>query len=290
MPAEAGEGVEESAEIGGGGLDGVEEGLGFVDFGYVGVGEFLDLAHALGGVLDALDGALHEHGDLQPPQVRRGVGDAEAEEGVAAAEVVVEEGERGADGEAVEPEGDLGEFHGQGILVDAVDTALEDEAADDGLVGQLGLVDLPVGLAGAVQDVGADGGDAVQEGRLVGVVLGQPVGEGGSDFDQVGDVVGQEVNRSDEEVAAAHGWIEHLEVKDGLGGVQSGQLGAAFGPWAAVTSKVVGSCLEGVQTFLDQRLEGLVDDEVHEVLRGVEAAAVLASVGVGADSDFAVWL
>ena len=86
--------------------------------------------------------------------------------------MVVQEGEWGADGEAVEPEGDLGEFDGEGILVDAVDAALEDEAADDGLVGELGLVDRPAGLGGAVQDVGADGGDAVQQGRVVGVVCG----------------------------------------------------------------------------------------------------------------------
>ena len=37
VPAEAGEGVEEAAEVGGGGFDGVEQGLGLVDFGYVGI-------------------------------------------------------------------------------------------------------------------------------------------------------------------------------------------------------------------------------------------------------------
>ena len=49
-----------------------------------------------------------------------------------------------------------------------------------------------------------------------------------------------------------------------------------------------GPGLERGQPFVDQRLEGLVDDEVHQVLRGVEAAAVLAGVGVGADLDLAV--
>ena len=33
----------------------------------------------------------------------------------------------------------------RGFFVDAVDAALEDHAADDGLVGELGLVDDPVG-------------------------------------------------------------------------------------------------------------------------------------------------
>ena len=151
-----------------------------------------------------------------------GVGDAQAEERVAAAQVVVQERERRADGEAVEPEGDLGQFDGERVLVDAVDAALEDEAADDGLVGQLGLVDCPAGLVGALQDVGANGGHAVQQGRVVGVVLVQPVGDGGRVFDQVGDVVGQEVDGADQEVAAAHGGVQHLEIEHGLGRVQPG--------------------------------------------------------------------
>ena len=49
-----------------------------------------------------------------------------------------------------------------------------------------------------------------------------------------------------------------------------------------------GPGLERGQPLVNQRLEGLVDDEVHEVLRGVEAAAVPAGVGVGADADLAV--
>ena len=64
--------------------------------------------------------------------------------------------ERGrADGEAVEPEGDLGEFDGERVLVDAVDAALEDEAADDGLVGQLGLVDRSSWIRGRARRMSA---------------------------------------------------------------------------------------------------------------------------------------
>ena len=223
QPAEAGEGVEEATEVGGGGFDGLEQGLGLVDFGYVGVGELFDLAHAVGGVFDALQGALHEHRAPRAAVAPRfGVGDAQADQRVAAAEVVVKERERRADGEAVEPEGDLGQFDGERVLVDAVNAALEYEAADDGLVGQLGLVHHPAGLVGALQDVGANGGHAVQQGRVVGVVAVQPVGDGGGEFDQVGDVVGEEVDGADEEVAAAHGGVQHLEIEHGLGGVQPG--------------------------------------------------------------------
>ena len=73
-----------------------------------------------------------------------------------------------------------------------------------------------------MQDGVADGGDAVQQGRVVGVVLGQPVGDGGGEFDQVGDVVGEEVDGADQEVAAAHGGVQHLEIEHGLGRVQPG--------------------------------------------------------------------
>ena len=50
----------------------------------------------------------------------------EADERIAAAQMMVEEGQGRADGEAVEPEGYLRQLDGQRILVDAVDTALED--------------------------------------------------------------------------------------------------------------------------------------------------------------------
>ena len=89
-------------------------------------------------------------------------------------------------------------------------------------------------------------------------------------------------------MAAAHGGVQHLEIEHGLGGVQAGQLGAAVGFGAAVAAEFAGPGLEGVQALVDQRLEGLIDDEVHQILRGVEAAAVLAGVGVGADVDLAI--
>ena len=103
----------------------------------VGVGHLFDLLHACGCVFGGLDGAGGGE-TAQPGQFLGGIVDAQADERVAAAQMVVEEGERRADGEAVQPEGDLCQLDGQWVLVDAVDTAFEDHAADDGLVGELG--------------------------------------------------------------------------------------------------------------------------------------------------------
>ena len=42
QPAESAESVEEATEVGGGGFDGLEQGLGLVDFGDVGVGKLFN--------------------------------------------------------------------------------------------------------------------------------------------------------------------------------------------------------------------------------------------------------
>ena len=112
--------------------------------------------------------------------------------------------ERGrADGEAVQPEGDLGQLDGERVLVDAVDAAFEDHAADDGLVGELRFVDDPVGGACPRRDVLFDGSNAFNQRRCVDVF--EPGRGGGGVLDEVGDGVGEEVDCGDEEVAAAHG-------------------------------------------------------------------------------------
>ena len=81
-----------------------------------------------------------------------------ADDGVAALDVVVEEVERLAGDVGLEPEGDLAEFHGQRVEVDAVD-AVADDVADRRAVGaRRGLL-----LAGAHD--GQLGGDAAGGGQ-----------------------------------------------------------------------------------------------------------------------------
>ena len=241
--------------------------------------------HALGCVFGGLDGAAGgdtaETGDLAG-----GVVDAQADERVAAAQVVVEEGERRADGEAVQPERDLGQFDGQRVLVDAVDAAFEDHAADDGLVGELGLVDHPIGGVCPRQNVLTDSGDAFNQGRCVGAF--QPGRDGRRVFDQFENGVGEVVDSGDEKVAAAHGRVEHFEVERGFGGVQAAQFGDAVGFGAVVALQSSGFLLEGSFALFQQRRERALDDQIDERLGRVEAAAVLACVAVGAHDDLAV--
>ena len=283
-PVHAAKGVEQAAQRGGRLLDFGEEIGRFFDFGNVGVGQFFDALHALGGVFGGLDGAAGGEA-AETGELASGVVDAQTDERVAAAQVVVEEGEGRADGEAVEPEGDFGKLDGERVLVDAVDAALEDHAADDGLVGKLGFVDDPVGSVGAVEDVAAEGGDAVEQRR--GVEVMQPGRGGRRVFGKFGDGVGKVVDGGDEKVAAAHGGVEYFEIERGLGGVETAQFGEAFLFFAAVALERVGPGLEGGAAFSQQRIEGALDDEVDERLRRVEAAAVLAGVAVGADDDLA---
>ena len=102
-------------------------------------------------------------------------------------------------------------------------------------------------------------------------------------FHQTGYVVGQEVDGGDEKVAAAHRGVQHLDVEDGFGRVKRAQLGLPLGLWPAVALQLGGLLLERRKARLRQRLQGPVYDQVYELLGRVEAAAVLAGVGIEAD-------
>ena len=200
--------------------------------------------------------------------------------------MVVEEGERRADGEAVQPQRDLGQLDRERVLVDAVDTALEHHAADDRLVAELAFVDDPVGGAGPFQDLAPDRLDAVDQGRNV--VAVEPGDRGRHAFDQLGDRVREVVDRGDEKVAAAHGRVEDLEIENGLRRVVGAELRGARGLVAAARPVQGRVPLEALAALVDERAERALDDQVDERLGRVEAAAVLARVAVGAHRDFAV--
>ena len=285
QPVDAAERIEKAAQVSRRFFDLLKQRGRSLDLGNVGVRHLFDLLHALGCVFGGLDGGGGGE-TAQPRQLLPGVVDAQADERVAAAQVVVEEGERRADGEAVQPQRDLGQLDRERVLVDAVDAALEHHAADDGLVGELGFVDDPIGGLGAVEDLAADRFDAVDQGRTVEAV--EPGNGGRGVFDQLGDGVGEVVDRGDQEVAAAHGGVEDLEFQGGFGRVVAAQLAGAGGLGAAARFEQGRVALEALTALVDERAERALDDQVDERLGRVEAAAVLAGVAVGPHRDFAV--
>ena len=80
-------------------------------------------------------------GQTAPSIASRDLVHADTDQRVAAAQMVVEERQRRAQREAVEPEADLGQLHGHGVEIDAVDAALEHVALEQVDVGQLARID-----------------------------------------------------------------------------------------------------------------------------------------------------
>ena len=90
-----------------------------------------------------------------------------AEHTVAAAQMVVEKGQRCPDREAVQPERDLGEFHRHRVKIDSVHAALEYHAANDVAVIQLFFDDRPVMRARVGDDCLSQLGDVLDQRRSI---------------------------------------------------------------------------------------------------------------------------
>ena len=83
-------------------------------------------------------------------------------------------------------------------------------------------------------------------------------------------------------MTASHRRVQHLQVEYGFGRVQRKQLGMSLGDGTVVAPQVLRLVLERLQALFGQRLQSPVDDQVDELLRREEAAAVLAGIAVGA--------
>ena len=205
LPGEAGQEIEQAAQVLGRVLDAAEQEGRFPHLGNVGVGECLDLLHRLGGAFRPGDGRAGEH-PAQPVQLADGIPDAQADERVAAAQVVVQERQRCADGEAVQPEGHFRQLDRQRVLVHAVDAAFEHHTPDDGLVREQALIEDPIRFLSAAEDVPPNGRHALDQRRDIRLV--QPRRHRRDVLDQLGDSVREIVHGGDEEVAAAHRRVE----------------------------------------------------------------------------------
>ena len=154
-PAQPAQEVEQAAHLRRRLLHSPEQRRRLPHLGHVGVGHLLDPLHPAGRVLRSLYRAAGEEA-AQPPQLLDAALYPHAYERVAAAQVMVEERQRRADGEAVEPQRHLRQLHRQRVLVHAVDAPLQHHPPDDRLVGQLRRVHHPVGLTGPLEDVPSD--------------------------------------------------------------------------------------------------------------------------------------
>ena len=139
-----------------------------------------------------------------------------AHQAVAGLQVVVEETEGRAQGEAVQPEAQLGQLHGHGVEIHAEEAPLHDEAFEQAQIVQVGQDALQgfVGEALVHQGIG-DGFALLFQGAENGM-LGQP-GRQGRIFLMPGQgehqTVGQVIQRGHQEVAGAHGGVEHFQIQ-----------------------------------------------------------------------------
>ena len=191
--------------------------------------------------------------------------------------MVIQEAERRADREGVQPERDLGQLDRHGVLVDAVDAALEDHAPDDVAVVEPVPVDGPVALLRVRQDPVADGLDAADERRDIALCQRFRLGHGRDHS------VGEIVDQTDQEVPGPHGRVADLQLKNLLGRVERCEPRNRPLALRSVCRHSPGFRLEGVRARLHERPDRFLDDQPDQVVRRVVAARTLAGEDVGAD-------
>ena len=269
------EGVQHGQELGkrrGVPLDVRKQSRGLLGLGQLGIRQRLQALHGVGGGQGASQRLADEQGTPLGLRLVDGPAHPTAEQAVAAAQVVIQKAQGGADGEGVQPQRQLGQLHRHRVFVHPIDAAFEHHAAHDLAVVQMRGVDVPALRLRVVVDGLADGGDFGGQWRNVARHL---VGLG-----QHGDhPVAQQVHQIDQKVARAHRRVAHPQFENGLGRVHRRQLrGAAGGQLLCLGA-------EGGQAFLNQRLHGFGQHQPHQVVRCVVAAGALAGEDVEADAD-----
>ena len=236
--------VKGGAQAGGFLLELGAQGGGILDFGRGAVGDGGQGALQLGGT-------LHSGGDWQAGKGGAVVaahyfGGGDANEGVAAFQVAAQPGKGQAGDKGGEPQGNIGDFHGHGGNIDAVDAAFEDEAAEE--VGGFRRADGRLGGFGKELELFGDAGQAADFGQ------------------ETGDAVGHQIQGGGKEVGAAHSRVDDGEVKEAVEG--GGRLAAGQG----------GNFL---QVGFQGGEQGVVQQVADEFLAGVIDAAGFAAAGLG---------
>src|SRR5664280_1366055 len=133
-----------------------------------------------------------------------------AEEGVPAAQVVIEERQRGANCKRVQPQRYFGELDRHGVPVDTVDGAFEHHATDEVAIVELAGEDRPPLLLSVRQDVAPRGLESSQQGGSVADNSGRP-GLALNLGKRLECFVGEVVHEGDEKVAAPHCGVAHCQ-------------------------------------------------------------------------------
>ena len=115
---------------------------------------------------------------------------------------MIQERQRRAGGETMQPQRHLRQFHGQRVLVNAIDAALERHAPYNRAVGQLRFVQRPIRRRRARQ-YGVP--DCVNPARQRRNIVGRrPIRQARRRFHYLCHAVGYEVHRGHQKMAAAH--------------------------------------------------------------------------------------
>jgi hypothetical protein len=153
-----------------------------------------------------------------------------------------------------------------------VHDALEDHAADEVLVVELRLVDLPASLGSEPEDALADRGDALDQRGFVGMLVAREYREARRSGDRLEHTIGKEVDQGDEEVARTHGRVADLEPKQARCRVQHGEVGKTLGLRAPLACKQLRFLPKGVDRAEHEGTYGALQDELNQDLVGVEGA------------------
>ena len=191
-----------------------EQALGLGGLRDLGIGQRLDGLHRPRGLGRRPQRPAHEERPALPQRPRRRRPHPRAEEAVAGAQVVVEEAERRAHRERMEPQRHLGELHRHRVLVHPVHAPLQHHPPDQVAVVELRRRDGPAAGGRVLADRLAD---AFDPGRDRGLVAGGDLVRLGERFDHP---VGQVIHEAHEEVPGAHRRVADPEVEQPGGGVR----------------------------------------------------------------------
>ena len=264
---------------------------GFARLGDVHIGQVGHLGQAARGAAQAVELTLveqHAQGRQISPHRRQAL----TVQRIAQFEVVVQKAQRRTHGEGVQPQRGLGQLHRHRVLVDAEDGFLQDHAAHDVAVVELGIGDGPAMGGGRRADAAADVGDAGDHRAFPGPATLHQVRRPGLAIDQLAGVagglqhpVGQVIDQGHQKMPTAHGRVTDREFED-LGGRVEGVALASLGMAVELVPQRLGECAaflparDGVVKALDalgrQQAHRLTQDQPHQVVVGVIAARDLA--------------